>query len=940
MLNKSILCVAGKYLERHTPSSLNILLSLGSKASVWCRKHLKATLASTEESQEEEHSSMFFQLVLELLSFFAGSFSALAASPVLEQKMLMSIVEEFIFEQLSLTKDLISEIKRIQSDSPKVLKSAHVVLSDGIKLCRTYFQAINLDSCGMKTDADERSMDRESVDNVKEHVINIIKCTIDNLYELGIFAAKDGGSLVSILNVSWKGVLSLLQLGNGVLAVKVDVADIIATLFSLATESLRCAAESWSSHKEEVATAEAKRAFFPVKFYLNCALKISSQCLCQALTVYKEMALCALMISTFSISLSKETRFKALSEALAEFLEPTSILLIHTLLKPVEVKHMSKLLILDWLFAGQGPPNSTHLKDTNIDEIFTFKCEDMPREKMLFLGRVVLFLNLLKSSPDLGEDVSLGISLKLGWLFDCLVDEDIYSLILTLRVPVLCSLPPRAEFVWQSIFPSVSHALKTFMIVASSSLVCWEAVEFFLLENFLQPHFLVWEIVMDLWYFFVRYAEIELINEIIDKLYSLLKFIASSEPVLMPSSALRKMARSISLLLTYAPPSSIDRIYNAIVADERSPVSSTIYVALLIEGFPLNLLTDKLKLFATQRIVTAYYSFIDKNDKKLLVDNMLSSCGSSVIGAPVYALSSALQCLQISSSEINVKTLKFAVTIVHGYRSATTDTLKMSCCKLLGQTLAIISNLKHLCVSDEIAEVILELQTLFCNSDNILLYQCKSDLAIFMAALGYMEVIEDEESATTSAVWQLYHVLLRERHWAFIHLALTGFGYFAARTSCNQLWRFVPGDAALSFNIDTGIETDEERFMPEFKGFLQFLEKEAVASCDDQLPMLLKEGLTLKETLSKKVSSIKLEDPCSEMMEIDSEPQANKKRKLPHEICEGMALLHSGLKVMGDGIAQWQKQQYDSTELRTFSTHISCLKDVIAHLTGLTGSEL
>ncbi|KAF6135250.1 hypothetical protein GIB67_035321 [Kingdonia uniflora] len=119
-----------------------------------------------------------------------------------------------------------------------------------------------------------------------------------------------------------------------------------------------------------------------------------------------------------------------------------------------------------------------------------------------------------------------------------------------------------------------------------------------------------------------------------------------------------------------------------------------------------------------------------------------------------------------------------------------------------------------------------------------------------------------------------------------------------ARTCCNQLCLFVPSDAALSSNIDIGIETDEERLMSEFKGFIQFLEVEVVATCEEQLLMLL----------------------------IDTRGNSQRTRKLPDEFCEGMALLHSGLQVMGAGIAQWQKQQYDTMKLQTFSTHLIVLK--------------
>lgn len=301
-----------------------------------------------------------------------------------------------------------------------------------------------------------------------------------------------------------------------------------------------------------------------------------------------------------------------------------------------------------------------------------------------------------------------------------------------------------------------------------------------------------------------------------------------------------------------------------------------------------------------------------------------------------------LSCSHISASDTDIKTLKFTVDVIHGYRGAVDSFMKDRYCKLLSETLGIISNLKHLYASDQMEEVILELQNLFVTSasaSDTRLNQCKPDLAFFMAGLGHMEIVESEGTAKSSAVWELYHMLLRERHWALVHLVITAFGYFAARTSCNQLWRFVPQDAALSFNIETGSEPSEERFMSELKSFL---EKEVAllmaTPCADQLGLLVKEGLMLKETV-KKISNNNRVDFGSVIMEVNGENQAKKKRKLPDGISEGMALLQSGVKVIVDGLSLWRQDHYGSRELQEkFSTHLSQLEDVIAYMVDLADS--
>lgn len=203
-----------------------------------------------------------------------------------------------------------------------------------------------------------------------------------------------------------------------------------------------------------------------------------------------------------------------------------------------------------------------------------------------------------------------------------------------------------------------------------------------------------------------------------------------------------------------------------------------------------------------------------------------------------------------------------------------------------------------------------------------------------------MEMTESDDCAKSSAVWELYHMLFRERHWALVHLAIEAFGYFAARTSCNQLWRFVPQNASLSYDLMSGNEASEKRFMSDLKAFL---EKETAllntTPSMEQLELLVTEGMTLKEMVQK-ISRIHIDATECESMEINVDIVSKKRRKLPDGISRGMELLQSGLKLIGGGISQWQENHFESSELHDkFLSHLSCLEDVVSHLTGLAGND-
>lgn len=275
---------------------------------------------------------------------------------------------------------------------------------------------------------------------------------------------------------------------------------------------------------------------------------------------------------------------------------------------------------------------------------------------------------------------------------------------------------------------------------------------------------------------------------------------------------------------------------------------------------------------------------------------------------------------QVSLSDTDMKTLKFLVAVIRKYKTSSDNATKEGYRRLLGELLVIISNMKHLYSCDEIEEVILEIQKLFISTPDSQLMVCKPNLAYFMAGVGHVELTDRDESARSCAALELYHMLLKERHWALVHLAVTAFGYFAAHTTFNQLWRFVPQEAALSFDLETGNEAGEERFMEELKAVL---EKEMASPSPDEMAMVIKEGQLLKEIVQKNVKC----DPEAVLMDVI---QPNKKRKFPDGISRGVEVVQSGLKMMVDGLSEWQ---HESSEVReTFLTHFGRLEDEIARL--------
>lgn len=308
-------------------------------------------------------------------------------------------------------------------------------------------------------------------------------------------------------------------------------------------------------------------------------------------------------------------------------------------------------------------------------------------------------------------------------------------------------------------------------------------------------------------------------------------------------------------------------------------------------------------------------------------------------------------CSQGRLPEIDARTLKFLVSISSIYKSTVDKKIKDHSLWLFGEILVIISYLKHLYKLKDIEQAIVEIENIFITEPPVLLYKCKPHLARFLTGLDDMEFLESDDSdAKSRGAWKLFQLILTDRHWAFTHLAITAFGHFAANTNCTQLWRFLPQNATLSYDIVSGLEVSNERFMAELKAFYsKQIALLTIAPSPEQLELLQREGLILKQMVHNIPVSAVQREGCEGMeiddknqlnsMEVDDKNQSNKKRKLPDGISKGVELLKSGLKIISAGLSEWQLNQFESNELHVkYSTQFSQLEDAIMHFEELAGS--
>ncbi|PUZ42877.1 hypothetical protein GQ55_9G617300 [Panicum hallii var. hallii] len=682
MLHKSILLVALKCSCIDMTDCLRQFLALGAKASSWCRKHILWSVESIEESeevQEEEHSRILPEIISMTLNISIKLLPSAAKCITVD---MVHTIGDFISELLSLMESSIVDNKKIHGAVTDIARAAPIFLDETAKLCRVYSEAAKADDCKMSI-PDEDTTVKHSERGLASEVTRIASSTIQTLCKLGTYAASSGGSQVALLNVSWKGTVSLLQSGKGMIEEKVNVREIILTLLSLSIESLRVAAETWCTPLlETLGTSEARRAFLPIKFFLINAVRICSAYPSEAMAIYKNIIRCALVITSASILFSKKPQLKAANEALVELLEPTLFVLLDTLMKSSEVTPESKCQLARYFFENEEANDSDHMGQANqgeinlasLDCIFSMDSDVDHRNRALLPAELIVFLHFLNASPWLTEEVVIQLSKKLQSLLNILTSEDIYSYVLGFEIPSLYGADHSPAVVWQPVYTSLIQAMKTFMLSAVALSAAWNELEAFLLGNLFHPHFLCLEIVTELWCFFMRYAETETSINIVNQLFLLLKIVASPEEVLVPLSALRKVAHSVCIILSYASSATVDQVYTCMLNDENPSKSSILHLALVMEGFPFDSLSGGIKELAVKKMFTSFAGYLESYSKNHRAINVPTSSWG-VIGFPVHALASALQHCEIKDdSIIDEKSitamLKFTISLINMYGTA------------------------------------------------------------------------------------------------------------------------------------------------------------------------------------------------------------------------------------------------------------------------------
>jgi hypothetical protein len=440
---------------------------------------------------------------------------------------------------------------------------------------------------------------KEGFENFATHSdrrVHTVRYGLKMFVDLGCFAMENGKDWVGFLNIAWKSVIALIQttIGREALSNLIDVEQVIVAVIHCTVDSLETVAETCkllTGKCDGSEVAEFKRLCIPVKFFLINAVRIATSYPNQAAAVFREIGACGCKIAAFGHELSKHVSLRFAAEVFAETVEPSLYILLHTLLNSSELAFSYKRLILENLVGIDGDSIFAELNENGCETKKAGQLSD--QEVSVQVSRLTIFLGLLRSCKEYGEDVLFELVKKLDSIFQIISGSKVYPEVFQLHVLVKQS---SAKATWQCLYITILKTLQIFFITIADT-NAWEEAEAFLFCNILHPHALCRELILDVWCFISRHCETSITEVHIRCLLRILNEFISVRLASHLDWPIQMLGRLICQLVKASPNLlGTSAIRDLALGEDlfSSPAKSTLGTVLMKEHFPISRLPEEL----------------------------------------------------------------------------------------------------------------------------------------------------------------------------------------------------------------------------------------------------------------------------------------------------------------------------------------------------------
>ncbi|KAL2653951.1 hypothetical protein R1flu_022079 [Riccia fluitans] len=683
--------------------------------------------------------------------------------------------------------------------------------------------------------------------------LKLVSSSITSLVELGGLSTKGGAGSLGLMNISWKSVAALLlrEEGCDFLASEVDVTPILTALLRHAVQALKVPIQTFLSSSES-GERDARRLCIPVKFFLQIAERIASLFPYKAIMASSSIALSLSQILA-SLLLQYGVARRADLQVFSELIVPSTLDISHHLLRARNVEEEKKIELLRYITCDNDDLwNSHSIADLDggheqsevLDELFNDKLNGLG---LLKIGRLALFVSILQVSSHFSNRLLSELTLKLDWLLEGILEQGVYVGLTQAKLLPMWTTEGKVTWKHQLVFTWISNSLQTFAGVVAKDDGVWTEFQHFLFENVLHPCAMCRELVLTLWCYIIRQSDPDFAHKHIEMLFSLLEDMVSQKVEL---TVARRLARALCVLLEEAPETEAAFVYAVVFRHDpfSSESASNLATTLLEEGYSFSLLSEKNRKAYKELLI----SFCITSGKSL-VDRLKEGR----VTLSFHCQKQALVCLQLLLRESAFREEEVEDMLLQETLFITQELLRLSTQgvdaptyftsgEILSHALQLLTHVKHLPSSPSIDKLLPKLhESCTFISQNTRGKELKHSLPLFLASLGETTMTEDEENPSLRALRGLYHIPLREKHWALVHTGMESFSHFAVRTSYPDLSRFVPEDATVARKTGVG-NTTEDAFMSALRSYIETEPaQQSLIPSDEELKLLRNEGALL-----------------------------------------------------------------------------------------------
>ncbi|KAL3685896.1 hypothetical protein R1sor_003918 [Riccia sorocarpa] len=711
--------------------------------------------------------------------------------------------------------------------------------------------------------------------------LQVVSSSIRSLVELGDLSTKGGAGSLRILNISWKSVAALLSRDEGCdfVASGVDVTRIMTALLCHAVQSLKVPVQAFLSSPDS-GEKDARRLSIPVKFFLQIAERLSLNYPHKAIIAGSSISLSLSKILA-SLLLEYGVARKADLQVFAELIIPSAVEIAHHLLKAESVEEEKKIELLRYITSDNDDLWHSHsIADLDggdehsevLDELFSDKPNGLGLVKS---GRFALYVSLLQvSSSCSSTPILLKLTLKMEWLLETILEPGVYALLTQTRFLPMWTAEGKVTWKHELMFTWISNSLQTFAGAVAKCDSVWTEFQHFLFENLLHPCAVCRELVLTVWCYIIRKSDADFAHKHVEALLVLLRDMISTKTDL---SVPRRLARGLCVLLEEASEAEALFVYAGVFQREAfsSETASSLATLLLEEGYSFSLLNEGDRKTCRER----FMSFCIASGKSLV-----DCLKEGRVSTGFHCSKQALVCLQLllesASLEEEVEDmhlqgtlyiaqelLRMAVNEAVGSASFTRE-------EVLSHGLLLIPHVQHLLKPSSVEKLLPKLlECCSFMSQNSRSKELKQSLPVFLASLSETTMTEDEGNPSVRALWGLYTLVLKEKHWALAHVGLASFSHFAARTSFQDLWRFVPEDAPVARNTGSDDST-KDAFLSALRSFIEKeMAQRSLIPSEEELKILGNEAAHLckiKDRVSGTLSNGGVEKMDIDRVNLDS----------------------------------------------------------------------